>query len=373
MSSGGNVRQRPDGLWEGRYVGADHRRHSVYAKTKREAQEKLRAALMAADSGVRPATGRVTLGAWLDEWLVTTVEPRNRPRTVESYRETCDRYIRPAIGRVALAKLEPTEVARMLDALKRRGDLSTTTVRYVHAVLRIALGRALKTGQVLRNVATLVEPPAKERRELHPLSGEQVQTFLESVREDRLSALYTAAVALGMRQGELLALRWADVDLESGIVAVRHTLRRGVRALGEPKTERARRTLRLGATVALALRSHRARQSAERLAAGRSWRDLDFVFATKAGEPMDTSTVNRAFQAALRRADLPRQPFHHLRHAYATLMLESGEELIVVSRSLGHSTISTTADVYAHVTPATLQRAAERMDGILRRTAAETA
>jgi hypothetical protein len=141
----------------------------------------------------------------------------------------------------------------------------------------------------------------------------------------------------------------------------------GVRVLGEPKTERAKRTLRLGETVIATLRAHRAVQVSERLAAGRTSRDLDFVFPTKLGEAMDTSTVNRAFQAALARAGLLRQPFHHLRHAYATLMLEDGEELIVVSRSLGHSTISTTADVYAHVTPATLQRSAERMDGILRR------
>ena len=176
----------------------------------------------------------------------------------------------------------------------------------------------------------------------------------------------TTAVALGMRQGELLALRWSDVDFEAGTISVRHTLQRGVRTLGQPKTERAKRTLRMGDTVVATLRAHRTRQVEERLAAGRTWRDLDFVFASKVGEPLDTSTVTRAFQAALRRAGLPRQPFHHLRHAYATLMLEDGEELVVVSRTLGHSTISTTADVYAHVTPATLQRSAERMDGILR-------
>ncbi len=125
----------------------------------------------------------------------------------------------------------------------------------------------------------------------------------------------------------------------------------------------------MGDTVVASLRAHRTRQVEERLAAGRAWRDGDLVFATKVGEPLDTSTVTRAFQAALRRADIPRQPFHHLRHAYATLMLEDGEELIVVSRTLGHSTISTTTDVYTHVTLATLQRSAERMDAILRRKA----
>lgn len=201
------------------------------------------------------------------------------------------------------------------------------------------------------------------------MGADQVRTFLESVTDDRLGPLYTTAVALGMRQGELLALRWSDVDFDAGTINVRHTLRRGVRTLGEPTTDRARRTLRMGDTVVATLRAHRTRQLEERIAAGRAWRDGDFVFAAKHGEPMDTSTVTRAFQAALARVGLPREPFHHLRHACATLMLEDGEELIVVSRALGHSTISTTADIYAHVTPATLQRSAERMDGILRRKA----
>src|SRR6478609_4074481 len=135
----------------------------------------------------------------------------------------------------------------------------------------------------------------------------------------------TTAVAFGMRQGELLALRWSDVDFEAGTISVRHILQRAVRTLGQPKTERAKRTLRMGDTVVATLRAHRTRQVEERLAAGRTWRDLDFVFASKVGEPLDTSPVTRAFQAALGRAGLPRQPFHHLRHAFATLMLEDGE------------------------------------------------
>jgi len=226
----------------------------------------------------------------------------------------------------------------------------------------------MKAGKVTRNVAVLVEPPAKVRHELKPLSAEQVRAFLASVADDRLAPLYESVVALGMRQGELLALRWSDVDLEAGKVTVRHTLRRGVRTLADPKTDASKRTLHLG-SVATTLRTHRTRQLEDRMRAGRSWQDGDFVFTTKLGEPLDTSTVTRAFQAALRRAGLPRQRFHDLRHAFATLHLEAGEELIVVSRMLGHSTISTTADVYAHVTPAMLDRTAERMDGILGRKA----
>jgi integrase len=365
--SGGQIRQRPNGTWEGRYWAAGKRR-SVYAPTKRLAQEKLRGALTNEGNGVRPVTQRVTVAAYLAEWIETSVAPRCRPRTVESYEETVRRYIVPEIGRLVLAKLEPADVSRMLAHLGEqtpRRRLSATTVKYAHTVLRSALARAVKTGRVHRNVATLVDVPSKVRHEMHPLEGDQVRHLLAATKDDPNGALYALAIATGMRQGELLALRWQDVDLEAGTLAVRHTLRRGSRQLAEPKTERARRILRLGQTALTILRDHRREQLAARLAAGRRWTDLDLVFATRTGDALDSHNVTRAFQAALRRHGLPRQRFHDLRHAYATLMIEAGEELAVVSRTLGHADLSTTADVYAHLTSAMLERSAARMDAIL--------
>jgi integrase len=293
------------------------------------------------------------------------VRPNARPRTTDSYSETVRRYIAPAIGRIQLAKLEPEDVVRMLAGLSARGTLSPTTVRYAYVVLRVALGRALKSGRVLRNVATLIHPPAKARREMRPLTADEARAFLCAVADDRLGPLYATAIATGMRQGELLALRWRDVDLDARTLSIRHALRLGTRQLAEPKTDRARRTLRLGADVGVLLRGHRIRQVAERLGAGTRWQDGDFVFATTTGTPLDSRNVTRALQHALARAGLPRQRFHDLRHAYATLMLEDGEELAVISRSLGHANLSTTADVYAHLTPAMLERSAARMDAIL--------
>lgn len=292
-------------------------------------------------------------------------EERCRPRTFESYAETVDRYVRPAIGRFPLAKLEPEHVARMLADLSARGDLSPTTVRYAHAILRIALGRALRSGRVHRNVATLVDPPAKTRREPTPLNAEQVRSLLDATAGDRLGPLWAIAVTSGLRQGELLALRWPDVDLEGATLAVRQTLARGTHDLSEPKTERARRTLRLGGEALWALREQRRLQLEERLAAGARWRDGGYVFASGIGTPLDARNVTRALAAALERAGLPHQRFHDLRHAYATLLLEHGEELAVVSRTLGHADLSTTPDVYAHLTPAMLERTAARMDAIL--------
>jgi integrase len=358
----GLIREHPTKkLFEARYTGADGRVHSLYAKTRKKVADDLRAALTAADAGIKPVGQRLTVAVYLEDWLTTSVALRCRPRTVESYRETVTRYISPAIGRVGLAKLDPPKVARMLADLTAAGKLSPTTVRYVYAVLRIALGRALKQGLVVRNVATLVDPPAKATTEMHPLSADQARAFVASLAGDRFRALYIAAIGTGLRQGELLGLTWADVDFRAGTMSVRHSLQRGTRTLADPKTDRGRRTLILSATVATALLEHRGRQRVVGPAA--------YVFTSRKATPLDARNVTRAFQAALSRAGLPHQRFHDLRHAYATLMLEDGEELATVSRSLGHADLSTTADVYGHVTPAMLQRSADRMDGILGRRA----
>jgi hypothetical protein len=172
--SGGGVRYREsDKRWEARYYGADGRRHSVFAKTEREAKAKLRGAMLQADAGIRPVANRQTVAEWLDEWLATSVAPNRRPRTLESYEDTCRRYIVPSVGRIPLAKLQPEDVSRMTASLTARGTLSPTTVRYAYAVLRIALGRALKSQRVLRNVATLVDPVSKATPEMRPLSAER--------------------------------------------------------------------------------------------------------------------------------------------------------------------------------------------------------
>ncbi|PZR62535.1 MAG: site-specific integrase [Chloroflexi bacterium] len=366
-SGEGSIRERSDGRWEARYRAADGRRRSVFGRTRRDAQDRLRAALQQRDRGARPVDQRVTVAGFLEDWLDHEVRPSRRPRTLESYSGIVHLYLIPELGRIPLAKLQPEDVQRMLARLTgRRGALSPTTRRYVYAVLRIALGRALKLGRVERNVCTLIDPPSKPRRELQPLSGSELRSLLDGTRGDRLGALYVTAAGTGLRQGELLALRWSDLELDRGELAVRHTLQRGTRTLGEPKTERGRRALRLPHEVRTALRDHRRRQLAERLAAGSRWSDADLVFTTAIGTALDSRNVTRYLQRHLDRLGLPRQRFHDLRHAFATLMIEAGEDLGVVSRILGHAELATTANVYAHLTPAMRDRVAERMDAILR-------
>jgi integrase len=366
ISGEGMVRQRSDGRWEGRYRASDGRKRSIYARTQREAIDRLRAALNARDKGIRPVDQRLTVGAFLEDWVEHQVKPSRRPATIESYAGAVRRYLVPAIGTIPLARLEPEHVQAMLAGLKGlRGPLSDTSRRSIYSVLRIALGRAVKMGRAERNVCTLIDRPAVVRRELHPPSGPQLRSFLLGVAGDRLASLYAAALGTGLRQGELLALRWSDVDLERGELTVRHTLQRGTRQRAEPKTERARRTLRLPSYVVGSLREHRRRQLAERLAAGSRWQDTDLIFTTAIGTALDSRNVLRYLQRHLARLGLPRQRFHDLRHAFATQLIEAGEDLGVVSRILGHADFATTADVYAHLTPGMLTRAAERNDAVL--------
>ena len=367
--SGGSVRERANGTWEGRYWQGGRQR-AVYARTEREAQSKLRAALAAAELGITAPSLRLTTGAWLDRWLAEYVVPLRRPRTAESYRYVVRTHLRPALGRRPLARLSPDDVSGLLARLAAEGKLSPTTRRYIYSILRISLGRALKLGLVARNVCTLVDPPRKSRPELRPLSSDQVTAFLGATEGDRLHALYVVAIGLGLRQGEALALAWEDVDRERGIVHVRHTLRRGDRAIAEPKTERAKRTLLLPDRVRAALRRQEVAQARDRLAAGAGWQDSGLIFTTPVGRPLDGVNVTHGFQAALARAGLPRQRFHDLRHAHATLLIEGGVELAIVSRALGHSDLSTTADVYGSWTRDMAGRVASRMDDVLRRTSA---
>lgn len=365
MSTWSFIRKRKDGRFEGRYLGADGRVHYVYGEKEKDVRARINEAIKTDDVGLAPVSKTLTVEAYLDRWLADSVKPRLRPRTYDSYAETCRRYIVPAIGAVRIAKLERAHIQRMVADLTARGDLSPTTVRYSYSVLRIALGRAMKDGVVIRNVAELVDPPRKATVEMRPLTADQVRVLIEATADDRLGPLYALAVATGMRQGELLALRWDDVDLEARTLDVRHSLRRGSRELAEPKTQRGRRRLVLGESAVHALRTQQSRQRRARLAAGRSWHDEGLVFTTAEGRALDGANVTHTLQTALERAKLPRQRFHDLRHANATLLLEAGEELAVISRTLGHSDLSTTADVYAHLTRSMQERSAARMDAIL--------
>ncbi len=218
-----------------------------------------------------------------------------------------------------------------------------------------------------RNVARLTVPPRGEKHEIELFTVDESRRLLEAVKGDRLEALYSVAVSIGLRQGEAFALRWRDIDLDAGELRVRHTLQRvdKIPVLAEPKTQKSRRTIPLPASIVSALKSHRIAQLEERLFAGDRWQDWDLVFCTTIGTPLDPRTITRQYHAHLEAANVPRRRFHDLRHTAATLLLTQSVDIRTIMETLGHSQISLTMNTYAHVMPQLKHDAADRMEALL--------
>jgi integrase len=247
--------------------------------------------------------------------------------------------------------------------------LSAATRRQARAILRRALAHAERWELVNRNVAALVDAPRTERSKLDDvLSVDEAHALLWAARDSELDALLTIAVAIGIRKGELLALPWRNIDLDSRLVTVSGTLKRrpGVGLVVDtPKTQRGARTIPLPNVAVDALRRHRRRQLEARLAAGKRWADSGFVFTTPIGTPIDPDNLTKAFHTACDTAGVRRRRFHALRHSAATLMLAAGTPLEVISKTLGHAGYAITADIYARVVPGLQRDAADAMDVVL--------
>lgn len=362
----GSIKQRADGTWEARVSLEGGKRRSFYGKTRKEAQDKLRAALRDIDAGLDLTAGRQTVAQFLDRWLVDTVKPTVRPKTYDSYAQLVRLYLKPDLGHYQLSKLAPQNVQAMLTARSAAG-LSPRTVQYMRAVLRRALGQALKWGLVSRNVATLVDPPRSTKQPVKPLSSEQARLFIAHTVSDRLGPLFHVAITTGLRQGELFGLRWEDVDLEAGALRVRHALQRvdGALTLVEPKTALSRRTVTLPASAVAALRAQKDRQTFERAAAGELWREGGYVFTSTVGTPLNPSNVAKRLHVLLTESGLPHQRFHDLRHCAASLLLAGGVAPRTIMGILGHSQISLTMNTYAHLSPTLERDAAKALDSVL--------
>ncbi len=346
------------------------RRVTVTAKTKREVQQKVRALLTEADRGILPSREKWTVAEYMERWLEDTVRQRvGSYRTHESYQQLARLYLLPAIGHLKLTEIQPEHLEGVYRGMQERG-LSASTIHRTHAVIRSMLKQATQRGHVPRNMATLVQLPRVQRPELQTLTEEQVRTLLATARGTRHDALITLAVMTGLRQGELLGLRWADVDTEAGTLTVRFQLNhRG--EFAQPKTRTARRTMHLPAPVVEVLRAHRVRQLEDRLRAGEWWQDQDLVFCTchpaqrPAGSPLGHRNVFRDFKALLQKAGLPDIRFHDLRHTAATMMLLRGVNVKVAQARLGHSQINLTLDTYSHVLPSMDRDAADKLAALM--------
>jgi integrase len=366
----GSIYQRnSDGRWIGAinlgYVNGKRDRTIVYGKTRKEVAEKLKVLLRDQQQGLVVRSETQSVAQYLDGWLRDVVKPSVKPMTFKSYVEVVQMHLKPALGRHRLSKLTPQHVQEMMNA-KLEASLSPQTVVYIRGVLRNALNQALKWGLINRNVATLVEPPRVPHYEMRFLAPDQARILLTKAKGSRLEALLTVALALGLRQGEALGLRWQDTDLTSGTLRVQKALQRvdGTLQLVEPKTAQSRRTLTMPEIVIASLKTHQERQILERAAAGSRWVESGLVFATSKGTPLDARNVTRQFKGLLASADLPDMRWHDLRHSCASLLLAQQVPPRVVMETLGHSQISQTMR-YSHIVPALRSQAAEAMNAVL--------
>jgi integrase len=364
----GTIRERVDGRWEGRYLGRDKDGNpalrSVYAKTKREAIAKLDVKRAAVRAGQPTPSERLTVGAYLTRWLVAA-EPRLRPSTLRRYRQLVRLQLVPILGSIRLARLQPSDVAAMMADVQSRG-LSARTAAHCRAVLRDALADAERDGLVSRNAARLAKglrlPPPSPT----VLSPEQVRNILDALHDPGLRRLAVVAITSGLRAGEQLGLRWDDIDFERRLLHVRTALQRvgGAYLLGTPKSLTSRRVVNLTGTALEALQAERHSQREARLVAGRRWREpIDgLVFTTATGAPRCGSSVTHSLQAALAVAGLPRLRWHDLRAAHGALLLAEGVDISVVSRRLGHSSVSLTSRFYGGVSDALDRATADRLE-----------
>jgi len=305
------------------------------------------------------------LRVFLNEWL-ETVKPSLRPLTYRYYNQKVQAHILPGLGRVRLSQLTTPVIQRHLDTLAKA--LAPKTVKHCRDVLRTALNDAMQWGYIGYNAASSAVPPRVPRHVVQPLSSIEAQQLLGAVRGHRLAALFTVALASGLRLGEALGLRWDDVDLDDGHLHVRQALQRvnGEWQLVEPKTERSRRTIPLAAVAIEALQEHHRQQRKDELKAvhwDRAWDGL--VFRQADGSPVYINNVSRTFGELLRKAGLPVRRFHDLRHACASLLMAQGIPPSTVMEILGHSNLATTMHIYREVSIQAMGEAAGVMDRIL--------
>ena len=368
----GNLRKRKDGRWEGRYTaGRDPETgraiyKNVLGKTQAEAKAKLKAAIEEAKGLDAAKAGRYTVGQWMEEWFEHYAKVKVRPSSHQTYRGYIDNHIKPSIGKIQLEKLTSLELQKFYKKLLTNGrvdrlesryqakGLSPKTVRNIHQIISSAMNLAREQKLIAVNPAEGCALPRLEHREMKTLPVEQLQSFLREAKDSGVFELYYLELVTGLRRGELLGLKWEDIDLERGDLRVRRQIARinGEVVEAPLKTKNAYRTLPLAEDTIDVLKAQRKKTG-------------DGPFPSPTGGPISPDSVLHMLHRVLKRAGLPRIRFHDLRHTFATLALQNGVDVKTVSGMLGHFSAGFTLDTYAHVTTASRRQAAKTMGGIL--------
>ena len=370
----GSIRKRKDGRWEGRYTaGHDSETgkpiyRNVLGRTQSEVKEKLKTAIKATQSLDSSKTGQYTLGQWMDVWYENYAKIKVRPSSHQTYKGYIENHIKPNMGDIPLEKLTTLDLQRLYKTLLSRGrvdrleskgqpkGLSPKTVRNIHQILSAALKLAQEQRIILTNPAEGCALPKVEHREMKTLPVEQLQSFLREAKDSGVFELYYLELATGLRRGELLGLKWEDIDLEHGDLRVRRQIARiDGRVVEAPlKTRNAYRTLPLAEDTVSILEEQKKKVGSS-----------PWVFPSATGDPISPDSVLHMLHRVLKRAGLPEVRFHDLRHTFATLALQNGVDIKTVSGMLGHFSAGFTLDTYAHVTTSAQKAAANTMGKLL--------
>lgn len=369
----GNIRKRKDGRWEGRYTAgydeATGKRitKNVLGKTQAEVREKLKVAIETAKVVDVSRTDKFTVGDWLDIWFEDYAKIKIRPTSHATYKGYIENHIKPTLGRVQLSKLTSLQLQGLYKNLLKNGrvdrkesqskskGLSAKTIRNIHQIISSALELAKAQRLVAINPADACALPKIEHKEMQTLTADQLGAFLAEAKRSGVFEMYYLELATGLRRGELLGLKWDDINFESSTVVVRRQICRidGEVVEAPLKTKNSYRTISLGDDALEILRQQKAKSYSE------------FVFPSSTGGPISPDSVLHMLHRVLKRAGLPRVRFHDLRHTFATLALQNGVDIKTVSGMLGHYSAGFTLDTYAHVTTVAQRQAAMTMEKVL--------
>jgi integrase len=361
----GSLYRRKDGLWCAQ-ISLDGRRLTKYGKSQKECREWIKEMISKIDGGLTFEATQLTVERFFETWL-NGKELSRRYGTVDNYRKTLNSYVLPKIGKMRLQEIGPTQIKQLYSLLKEEGK-SARSVQAVHVVLHCALKQAVREGLIGRNPVDAVDRPRVEQAELQILNEDQARQFLIAASGSPFETIFYLALTTGMRKGELLGLKWADLDRGKGTLHIQRQLQQvgwGGSTLVPPKTKSGRRKIKLGPSTLAQLEAHRERQELLKAAAGNQWQENDLMFTTRIGTFADQSKLSKEFKRILKEAQLPSIRFHDLRHTSISFLLEMGLPVNTVQHRAGHSKASVTVDIYGHAMVGTQNQAAERIDELV--------
>ena len=374
---GGSIRQRKDGSWEGRYtVGRDpgtgkQIQKSVYGKTQKEVRQRLQQITSSIDDGIYTEPSKMSVGKWLEVWHAEYLGGVKQA-TVAHYKSHIETNLKPNIGAVKLAALKPHHVQALYNKLLRSetnpNGLSAKTIKNLHGVLHKAMKQAVMLGYIKVNPTDACVLPRVEKKEVSFIEEDGVKALLKAIEGHRFEKVYKVDLFTGMRQGEILGLTWECVDFDTGILTVNKQLQKehvkgGQYSLVSCKTDRVRR-IKPASFIMDTLRQQRAKQNEDRLRAGGAWcNDWNLVFTNEIGGHLCAPTVYNHFKKIVEQIGLPSVRFHDMRHTYAVISLQNGDDIKTVQANVGHATAAFTLDVYGHVSQKMQQDSADRMQG----------